>query len=312
MFATLRSDVATTWQAVTAALSAGDIGAAAKVLWAMLKMEWRKGVNWLTETWIGFKEMFMSVWTDAVYGLAGIMTNAWAAIQQGWNLLVTGMTAAWTIFTNAVVAGWNSASNWVSKRWIDLMALMGQYDPQTAEGAKKILDQEYNQAAQHRQQETREKLAATGQAYEDRKKEIDQERTGTLGALEDERKAKHAARQKQYADDLKRSQDEVNAAKKEWEDARAEAARAMAAVNGPQAPGGGAAKKIPDVAGNLAEAKASVVGTFSGAALSGLGSGGDLEQKMEQHLAEMNQKADRTNAALERMERNMNQGIMLA
>ncbi len=175
-FRALGSDIMATIGGIGDALSAGDIALAAKVLWAMLKMEWQKGVNWLTETWIGFKEIFMSIWTDAVYGLAGIMTSGWAVIQQGWNLLVTGMSAAWTIFTDSVVAGWNSASNWVSKRWIDLMELMGQYDPQTAEGAKKILDQEYNQASQRRQQETSEKLAATGQSFEDRKKEIEQER----------------------------------------------------------------------------------------------------------------------------------------
>ena len=153
-FRGLASDLMATFGAIGDALSAGDIALAAKVLWAMLKMEWQKGVNWLTETWIGFKEIFLGTWTDAVYGLAGIMTSGWALMQQGWNCLVTGMSAAWTIFTDSVVAGWSSASNWVSKRWIDLMELMGQYDPQTAEGAKKILDEDFNRASQQRQRET--------------------------------------------------------------------------------------------------------------------------------------------------------------
>jgi hypothetical protein len=220
------------------------------------------------------------------------------------------MSAAWTIFTDSVVAGWNSASNWVSKRWIDLMELMGQYDQNTAEGAKKILDQEYNQASNRRQQETREKLAATGQSYEDRKREIDDQKSGALKNLDDERVAKHRARQEQYAGDLKASQDAVDAARKEWEDARAEAARAKAAMNAPELPGG--KKAIPDIAGNLAAAKSSVTGTFSGEALQGLGSGADVQEKMEKHLAQIPEKLDRQNAALERMERNMNQGLVLA
>lgn len=310
-FRSLGSDILATFSGIGDALSAGDIALAAKVLWLMLKMEWQQGVNWLTETWIGFKEIFLSIWTNAVYGIAAIMTSGWALIGQGWNALVTGMSVAWTIFTDSVVAGWNSASNWVSKRWIDMMEMMGQYDPQTAEGAKKILDEDFRRASGERQRETQQKLAATGQSYEDRKKEIEEEKTGTLKNLDQDRVAKHRARQEQYAADLKASQAAVDAARKQWEDARAEAARAKAAMNAPELPGG-ARKVLPDIAGNLAAAKASVVGTFSGEALRGLGSGADVQEKMEKHLAQLPEKLDRQNAALERMERNMNQGLLLA
>lgn len=310
-FRSLGSDILATFSGIGDALSAGDIALAAKVLWLMLKMEWQQGVNWLTETWIVFKEIFLSIWTNAVYGIAAIMTSGWALIQQGWNALVTAMSTAWTIFTDSVVAGWNLASNWVSKRWIDMMAMMGQYDPQTAEGAKKTLDEDFNRASRQRQRETQAKLAATGQSYEDRKKEIEDQKTGTLKNLDQERVAKHRARQEQYAADLKASQAAVDAARKEWEDARAEAARAKAAMNAPELPGG-ARKAIPDIAGNLAAAKASVVGTFSGEALRGLGTGVDVQEKMERHLAQLPEKLDRQNAALERMERNMNMGLVLA
>lgn len=311
-FRSLASDLMATFGAIGDALSAGDIALAAKVLWAMLKMEWQKGTNWLTETWIGFKEIFVGTWTDAVYNLARIMTSGWALLQQGWNLLVTGMSAAWTIFTDSVVSGWNSASNWVSKRWIDLMELLGQYDPETAEGAKKILDEDFNRASQQRQRETQQKLAATGQSFEDRKQQIEQQRQGTLGNLEQDRSNQHRARQEKYAADLKASQDAVDAARKEWDDARAEAAGAKAAMNVPELPGQNLKKNIPDIAGNLASAKASVTGTFSGAALSGLGGATSVEQKMEDHLARIAEGTDRQNAALERMERNMAEGIMLA
>jgi hypothetical protein len=312
-FRGLAADVMDTFAAIGDALSAGDLALAARVLWAMLKMEWQQGINWINESWIGAKEIFMNVWTNAVYGLAKLMTNAWALIQQSWNFMVTGMSAAWTIFTDSVVAGWNAASNWVSKRWIDLMALMGQYDPKTAEGAKKILDQEYETAKSKRERETREKLAATGKDSEARRQQIESERSGAIGNLEQDRKAEHEARQKKYADDLKKSQDEVAAAKKEWDAARGDAAKARAAMNAKSGeeykPGG-----IPDIAGNVAAAmsKASVEGTFSGYALTGLGSGNSVQEKMEKHLAKIADGADRQNAALERMERNMNAGLILA
>jgi hypothetical protein len=277
----------------------------------MLRMEWQKGINWLTETWIGFKEIFVGTWTDAVYGIARIMTSGWAILQQGWNLLVTGMSAAWTIFTDSIVGGWNSASNWISKRWIDLMELMGQYDPQSAEGAKKLLDEEYNRASQQRRQETAAQLAATGQGYSDRQKEIEQNRLGALKNLEDDKNAKHRIRQEQYAADLKASQEAVDAARKEWDDAKTEAARAKAALNVPELPGTKPGK-IPDISGNVAAAKSAVEGTFSGYSLSGLGAGSSIEERMEKHLARIAETTDRQNAALERMERNMNAGLMLA
>lgn len=310
-FRGLASDLMSTFGAIGDALSAGDLALAAKVLWAMLKMEWQKGVNWLTETWIGFKEIFVGAWTDAVYSLARIMTSGWAMLQQGWNLLVTGMSAAWTVFADSVVSGWSSASNWISKRWIDLMELLGQYDPETAEGAKKLLDEEYNRASQQRQQETAAKLAATGQSFEDRKQQIEQERTGALRNLEDERTAKHRARQEQYAADLKASQEAVDVARKEWNDAKAEAAQAKAALNVPELPGVKPGV-VPDMSGNVAAAKASVAGTFSGAALSGLGTGAGVQERMENHLARIADSTDRQNAALERVERNMHEGIQLA
>ncbi|MBN1908121.1 MAG: hypothetical protein JW818_00145, partial [Pirellulales bacterium] len=311
MFRALASDVMATFGAIGDALSAGDLALAAKILWTLLKMEWQKGVHWLTETWIGFKEIFVGAWTDAVYGLAGQMTRGWALIQQGWNGLVTGMSAAWTIFADSVVAGWGSASNWISKRWIDLMELVGEYDPQTAKAAKKILDEDYNRASRQRQQETQDKLAATGQTFEDRNRQIEDEKTGALSILDQERKSKHRARQEQYGDDLKASQDAVDAARKEWDDARAAAARAKAAMNAPELPGG-ASKKIPDIMGGIAAAKATVVGTFSGEALRGLGTGNTIAEKMENHLARIAESTDRQNAAFERLERMANQGLVLA
>ena len=55
------------------ALIAGDFGLAARILWLTLKMEWQKGIHWLTEWWIAFKEVFMKTATDAFYGAVKIL-----------------------------------------------------------------------------------------------------------------------------------------------------------------------------------------------------------------------------------------------
>jgi hypothetical protein len=129
-----------------------------------------------------------------------------------------------------------------------------------------------------------------------------------------DRKATHDARQKQYAADLKKSQDEFDAAKKEWDATRDQAAKARAAMNAPKMPEGGPGA-IPDISGNVAAAMATtktvVEGTYSGYALAGLGTGNSVEEKMEKHLAKISESADRQNAALERLEQNMNAGLLL-
>jgi hypothetical protein len=82
-------------------------------------------------------------------------------------------------------------------------------------------------------------------------------------------------------------------------------------MNAPELPGrlpGG----IPDIAGNLAAAKASVVGTFSGAALSGLGTGTSIQEKMEGHLAEIKVGMGRLVEVNEKIQQDMANGMMLA
>ena len=219
------------------------------------------------------------------------MTSGWALIQQGWNSLVTGMSAAWTIFTDSVVAGWNSASNWVSKRWIDLMETDGPVRSADGRGGQEDSGRGF-QSGQPGSGSGRPKtkLAATGQSFEDRKKEIEEEKTGALKNLEQERVAKHRARQEQYAADLKASQDGGRCGPQGMGRRPGRGRPRQGRHECPRVARRQARKAIPDIAGNLAAAKASVVGTFSGEALRGLGTGVDVQEKMENHLAEIPEK----------------------
>ena len=154
VFRDLAKDAMETFGAIGDALAAGDISLAAKVLWAVLKLEWQKGVNALTEIWVGVKETFMSVWTDFVYWMTGIATKAWAGLQSSWNLVTTGLTAGWTIFCDFVRSGWGATQNWLSKRWTDFMTFLGQYDADTGEQIKKNLDEDYAAEKGRRERET--------------------------------------------------------------------------------------------------------------------------------------------------------------
>lgn len=47
-------------------------------------MEWQKGIHWLTEWWIAFKEVFMKTATDAFYGAVKILAGAWDGMRALW------------------------------------------------------------------------------------------------------------------------------------------------------------------------------------------------------------------------------------
>ena len=94
VFSGLADDATKTFGGIRDALAAGDIALAAKVLWAMLKLEWQKGLAFLEGLWEGFK----GYWNDAVIGLAIIFTNATAKVKTLWAELIGWMEKKWNAF----------------------------------------------------------------------------------------------------------------------------------------------------------------------------------------------------------------------
>ena len=233
VFTDLKNDALAAFQGISDALAAGDIGLAAKILWLTLKMEWQKGVNWLQEKWVAFKEFFLSVWTEAVFGLSRIMTNAWAGLQSIWTETVAAMSTAWTVFSSGAVSAWKGAQNFIAKGIVHLMGLLD--DSVDVDATLATLNEDFQREQQSRQRETTQKLAGIEGDRQRRQSEIEQQRTGTLDVLEEDRQRAHAERQRQFDADLKESEDSLAAARKEWEDALAEAAnkRAAAETGGP-------------------------------------------------------------------------------
>jgi len=294
-FSLLKDDALRAYQGIADALAAGDIALAAKILWLTLKMEWQKGVAWLLDKWIGFKEAFIAVWTEAVYGTARILTRAWAGLQAVWVETVAFLSQAWTRFTDTVVSGWNTTQNWLSKR---LVELWGMFDESVdVEATKKILDEDFQRQRRDRQRATQEQLRQIEATRQAKQAAIDQQEQGTLAELEREKNARHAARQEQYQADLKAAEDAVAQARKEWQDAlsRAKARRKASqkdkGLDGLEGPDALIAKAREAVSGLNALGGVSgaieVQSTFSAmAAARGLGSGGPVE-KIKDRVAEI-------------------------
>jgi hypothetical protein len=277
-FAALRDTALAAWKGISDALVAGDIGLAARILWLTLKMEWQKGGAWLTDKWIGFKEAFMAVATEAVYGTAKILTSAWAGMQTAWVETVAFMSKAWTVFTSSLVTGWKTAQNWIAKKFVQLMAMFDE--SVDAEGAMRILDEDFAREQRGRDQATQQQLHDIEATRQAKRQAIDEEERGTLDALEDERQRRHVERRRQYDADLKATEDAVAEARRQWQEALDEAARKRAEI--PQTAGPERVRGTGDLEGfdfeGLARRSISVTGTFNPLAAAGLGTGGPLER----------------------------------
>ena len=271
-FAALRDTALAAWKGISDALAAGDFALAAKILWLTLKAEWKRGVAWLTSLWIGFKETFQAVATEAVFGTAKILTSAWAGLQIAWVETVAFLSRAWTVFTSSLVTGWSTAQNWIAKKFASLMALFD--DSIDVEATQRILDEDFQREQRARAQATQQQLREIEATRQAKREAIDQEERGTLEQLNREKDARHVARKKQYDAEIQSAEDAVAEARKQWQDALNEAASKRAEVE-PVEPT--RLKKIQDrlavseeTLGEEAK-KVEAKGTFNAMAARGLG-----------------------------------------
>lgn len=73
-----------TWTGIKDALLAGDIPAAAKVMWASLKLAWVAGTNLLKGVWTQFKNFVINMFTGLWAGVIALAEEAFFALQSIW------------------------------------------------------------------------------------------------------------------------------------------------------------------------------------------------------------------------------------
>ena len=104
VFGTLKADTLVAFEAIRNALSGGDIAAAAKVLWSLLKLEWARGVGFLTQKWLEAKSYFLEVWAG----------------------LTTRLAKLWVEFTTLFQIGWRKAQQFVAEGILELIGLFDE------------------------------------------------------------------------------------------------------------------------------------------------------------------------------------------
>jgi hypothetical protein len=205
------------FEAVGDALAAGDIALAVRVLWLTIQAEFTRGVGFLKTKWAEFKDAFLALWTEAVFGLARLATEGFAGMQTIWADVTTGMTAAWGLFTSFVTDSWLTAQSALAKGILYIQSLFDD----TFELAEALanVDAAIGEKQAANQQQLAGVLADAASRRAARQQEIDQGREGALAEIE-------AARQRQHFANRRAIDEEIAAAERELSEAEASLAAA--------------------------------------------------------------------------------------
>lgn len=271
-FQVLKDDALAAWKGISDALAAGDIGLAAKILWLTLKMEWKRGIHFLNGLWIKAKTFFLSLWTDAVYGLAKFINDAWAGIEVAWAETVGFLADAWSVFTNLLTKSWHTTVGFIKKAWVRLKSLFD--DDVDVDAEVNRINRETSEANATADNKMLEAVGRRDQERRERRAQIERDRAGAEETLTQMQQEEHARRQRGFAEDLAGTESELADARREWQEAIAEAAKKRAEAES------GEPERLKELQDDLSfsgsslgeeERKVEVKGTFNALAARGLG-----------------------------------------
>jgi len=283
-FQSLKATVMKVVGGIADALAAGDIALAAQILWLSLKLAWQQGVAALDRVWLEARRFFISTAQKMWFGALATAETVFHALEVAWIETTAFLSKTWTSFTSGFQKAWNTAINWTTKRLLELWGLFDE--TLDAEAAKRMADQDLadlnaeidrqrdaavaQREAQRKQQRERAgeehdaTLAEIGKQLDEAEKRLGEE---TDAKLEETRRALAEAR-KQLDEALKKARAEREAADKQGGPPRRKIGDPLEGLE----------DRLAGIGDALAQ-KISVTGTFSAAAVRGLGTGGDAMER---------------------------------
>ena len=107
-FSALSQDVKDSIQGIRDALEAGDIGLAAKVLWATVALEWQRGIAAIKQLWAGLVYAFDLGWIAVKASAFDTVASVKNVFGQLIDSVTSGLQIAWTKFTSWLADIWAS------------------------------------------------------------------------------------------------------------------------------------------------------------------------------------------------------------
>ena len=284
-FQTLADDAVDAWGGIADALASGNIGLAAQIVWATLKLEWERGTAFL-----------LNLWDAAITGFATLFAGAWYGIQDIFWSVVYALADAWDWVVGGITKLWNETVGFIASKLGWLLEKLGILD----EGVSLAVEQETGSRNAAVDQERQRRSGARQQA---------------LAGLDSERQAVLAGIDQQLVEKVTDRDRGVDAARAELDAALAEAKQARSAAkarsNGPIAGAEPIPVEMPDLEalrGNLDQIPATVAaesqqldvsGSFSAAAIGQLGLGDTSTERTAKATEETAKNTQRIARALE-------------
>lgn len=233
-FATLKQDATAAWGGIKSALASGDIGLAAKIFWLTLKMEWKRGIHFLNQLWVGAKQFVVSTFIEAMYQVQSAINNGIDAIDKAWVDVTTWLADAWSVFTNFLTTSWHSAVGFIRKAWVRLKSLFSDDVNVDIEVAR--IDREVREASEAATAAMLEDVQRRDAARQKRRDELEATRAQTENELSRERTNALAKMQQQYAQELAGTARELAAVRRAWQQAigAAQEQRKTPAIQAPE------------------------------------------------------------------------------
>lgn len=272
-FNDLKADVTEAVGAMANAIAAGDIGAAAKVLWALLKLEWQKGINWLESLWLAFKNGFIALFYDVKHAVLSAWETMQDALVKGTIEVTSAIERIWVKFESSRRSAVESLAGWMAKRWLEAKGLFD--DSFDVNAAKDSVDQQVSSAKAAIDSQRKSDLASVEERRSAMRKLEEQQHNAEVNANDAERSKAIADLQNRHDRSIADSEDALRKAAADYR-AAVEAARGLR-------PGTGGASarspSMPDI-GTVQDisSKSSAVGTFNAAAIRGM-FGGDTADR---------------------------------
>ena len=282
-FKSLKDTALAAWKGISDALAAGDITLAARILWLSLRMEWQKGVSYLNETWLGFKDYFVSIFRNAMYDALAAATLAWGMLEDAWLATTSFLMDAWAKFTSYVARTQNELSGWLAKRWVEIAGIFD--DTLDVELARSYIEEDVARVNRQAQSSAEREIRKRREA----RVEAESRRNARLAAIAETAGRDERRRQDEYTKGILESEKALSDARREWQQAIAQAAtaRVEAEARTPEARADGLEGVIDKLSGigDAVDVAASrimsyeVMGTFSAEAADRMGLGTDAVER---------------------------------
>jgi hypothetical protein len=282
-FGDLVKDATGAFDGIANALKAGDIKLAGEILWAFLKLEFLKGLQFLRGIWADWGNAVVDVVKGVQTQIASIMIDLSATIQGIWASIVSDLTGSWGSMIARMIK--------MLVPFADTLAQLFGVD------IEKSIDDTLNAIGVKQASPEARKTALAGQLGG-----IESQRQGAQQALKDQQQAEMEARRKASQEALATGAGDIQKAEDELSHLMA-SAWTEAAFAGVEE-GTKQTKKKPqqELPGDLLDGldsglkKIETKGTFSAAGLRGLGIGDTAseqlkeQQKATKQLEKLNEK----------------------